>query len=211
MAKLTLQDIVSWFNAGPTITENNRLIEEAIENTISRDGASPNDMEANLDLGGYRIINLAAPVEDSDAARKIDLAEVAQIVELDWDNVTNKPEVITDIEDDFPGTLAALGYVPEAAVVAVSGTSLNASTSNYGQYTRFSNLTATYTFSGTAGLVAGREYHGRYVGSGQLTIVASNGMTINAPSEGSLIIPPSGTFTVKIVSATEADLFGVTV
>ncbi len=199
--KLTLQDVLSWFNSGPTIAANNRAIEAAIENTLSRNGTSPNDMEADLDMGGFRLTNLAPPVEDSDAARKIDLQEVAQVVEIAWDNVTDKPQVITDLE---------AGLIPAAPIVSESGASLAASTSNAGNYTRFSNASATYTFSGAAGFVAGKEYHGRYVGAGTLTISGTNGMTINAPAEGTLVIPPQGTFTVKIVSATEADLIGVT-
>lgn len=100
---------------------------------------------------------------------------------------------------------------PPAPVVAESGANLDATPANAGNYTRFSNVAGTYTFDDAEAFVVGAEYHGRYVGAGTLTITAAGTMTVNAPADGTLVIPPGGTFTVKIVAADEADLFGVTV
>lgn len=58
MAKITLQDITSGYNLATAYNENNDLIEEAIENTLSRDGSTPNQMEAQIDMNSHRIINL---------------------------------------------------------------------------------------------------------------------------------------------------------
>lgn len=80
-----------------------------------------------------------------------------------------------------------------------------------GIYTRFSHSTARYEFSAAESYQIGSEFHGRYVGVGTLTIAGETGFTINAPAGGTLVIPPQGTFTVKIVAADAADLFGVTV
>lgn len=97
-------------------------------------------------------------------------------------------------------------------VVTESGTNLDATASNDGNYTRFTNAGAkTYTFDDAETFTAGDEYHGRNVGAGDLTITEAGTMTINAPAGGTLVIPQGGTFTVKIVAADEADLFGVTV
>lgn len=206
MAKLTLQDVLSWFNSGPTIAANNRAIEAAIENTLSRDGTSPNDMDSDLDMGGHQIKNLAAPTEDGDAVRLGDLLEGVEVIQtIPWSEVEDKPIVVSALE-----SYSTVAEIRRAPVVNVSDENLDASTTNEGNYTRFSNSSATYTFSGTAGLEAGAEYHGRYVGDGTLTITEADGMTVNPPSEGTLVIPIGGTFTVKIVSETEADLFGVT-
>ncbi len=99
-----------------------------------------------------------------------------------------------------------------APVVAESGTSLAASSSNSGNYTRFTNAAAkTYTFDDAEAFIVGAEYHGRNAGAGDLTITEAGAMTINPPAGGTLIIPQGGTFTVKIVASDEADLFGVTV
>lgn len=77
MAKLNaLVDVTSLQNetsAIQTLAENNDKITEAFQNTLSRDGSTPNAMGANLDLGLNRIINLAAPVGANDAVRKTDL------------------------------------------------------------------------------------------------------------------------------------------
>ena len=97
-------------------------------------------------------------------------------------------------------------------VVTESGTNLDATASNDGNYTRFTNSGAkTYTFDDAETFTAGDEYNGRNVGAGDLTITAAGTMTINPPAGGTMVIPQGGTFTVKIVAADEADLFGVTV
>jgi hypothetical protein len=75
MAKLTLSDLSSLSNqtsAISTINANSSLIETALENTLSRDGTSPNAMEANLDMNNNRILNLPAPVADQEPMRKVD-------------------------------------------------------------------------------------------------------------------------------------------
>ncbi len=77
MAKLTLNDITSGYLAIPTVNANSALIEAALENTLSRDGTSPNAMEANLDMNSNRIINLGAPGSSSDAVRLIDLQDAS--------------------------------------------------------------------------------------------------------------------------------------
>src|SRR5690606_14934784 len=97
-----------------------------------------------------------------------------------------------------------------AEIVNVSDENTDATAEAFGQYRRFSHETATYTFDDAEGFEIGAEYHGRYVGEGTLTIVESGGMTINPPAGGSLVIPPQGTFTIKIVAADEADLMGLT-
>lgn len=99
-----------------------------------------------------------------------------------------------------------------SSVVTHSTTSLTATALNSGNYTRFTNAGAkTYTFDDGEGYSIGAEYHGRNVGTADLTITEAGTMTINAPSGGTLVIPQDGTFTVKIVASDEADLIGVTV
>ena len=73
MAKLVLTDIASGYATTTKINSNNASIEAAMENTLSRDGTGPNQMEANLDMNGYKVSNLAAPTAGTDAARLVDL------------------------------------------------------------------------------------------------------------------------------------------
>ena len=52
------------------INENFEALQTAIENTISRDGTTPNFMDANLDLNSYKIINAGTPTDNSDVITK---------------------------------------------------------------------------------------------------------------------------------------------
>ncbi len=85
MAKLTLADVVTFISdvaAKLTISQNNDLVEAALENTLSRDGTSPNAMSANLDMNSFRILNHPNPVADSDVATKGSIAAQVTAAEL---------------------------------------------------------------------------------------------------------------------------------
>jgi len=82
MAKLVLDDIASLqseASAIQTLNANAAAIETALENTLSRDGTSPNQMGTTLDMNDYRIINVAAPVNGSDVARFSDIASALSV------------------------------------------------------------------------------------------------------------------------------------
>lgn len=48
------------------INDNFKAIQDALENTLSRDGTTPNFMDANLDLNSYKIINSGEATDDND-------------------------------------------------------------------------------------------------------------------------------------------------
>lgn len=79
MAKLTLNDIASGYGSSAKINSNNDLIEAAVENTLSLDGTTPNAMQADLDMNGNELLNLAAPTSDNSAARWIDVASAGSL------------------------------------------------------------------------------------------------------------------------------------
>lgn len=56
--------------ATSTINNNFQAIQEAMENTLSRDGSIPNFMDADLDMNSHRIINAGAPENDYDVITK---------------------------------------------------------------------------------------------------------------------------------------------
>lgn len=57
MAKLTLNNITSRYGSVDALNDNFSSIEDAIENTLSRDGTSPNYMESDLDMNSNSILN----------------------------------------------------------------------------------------------------------------------------------------------------------
>jgi hypothetical protein len=82
MAKLVLTDIASLqaeSSAIQSMNANSAAIATALENTLSRDGTTPNTMSAPLDMNSNRITNLAAPVSGSDAARLTDVADAMSV------------------------------------------------------------------------------------------------------------------------------------
>ena len=58
------------------INENSALIEEAIDDAVSRSGKIPNQMTAAFDMNSNRIINLGEPKEDYDAVRYKDVSDL---------------------------------------------------------------------------------------------------------------------------------------
>lgn len=69
MAKINLSPITNLQNevaATTTINNNNTLITQAIENTISRDGTLPNMMNSVLDMNSNKIINLPDAFTDQE-------------------------------------------------------------------------------------------------------------------------------------------------
>ena len=58
--KIILANIASFQNDSTAVAQynaNNALITTAINNTLSRDGTSPNQMGANLDMNSFSILN----------------------------------------------------------------------------------------------------------------------------------------------------------
>lgn len=62
MSKLNLNDVTAGFASASAVNTNNTAIEVAFENTLSRDGSGPNQMNANLDLNGYLLLNQGNPI-----------------------------------------------------------------------------------------------------------------------------------------------------
>jgi len=73
MAKLTLNDLTTLANPASAIAiinANSAAIEAAVENTLSRDGTSPNQMTADHDMNSNSILNLADAIADTDGMNK---------------------------------------------------------------------------------------------------------------------------------------------
>lgn len=75
MSKVVLNDIATLSSVIAAMNSNSTAIEEAFENTLSRDGTSPNQMEADIDMNSNRIVNLLAPASATEPLRLQDLED----------------------------------------------------------------------------------------------------------------------------------------
>lgn len=69
----TLANLENQSSAIETINSNFEAIQDAIDNTLSRDGTAPNDMDADLDMNSHKITNLPAPTTSTEPARHGDI------------------------------------------------------------------------------------------------------------------------------------------
>lgn len=74
MTKITLQSIANLENENTAVAQinsNSGIIQTAFDNTVSRDGTTPNTMTGNVDFsGGGRIINLGKASTQGEPVRK---------------------------------------------------------------------------------------------------------------------------------------------
>lgn len=71
-SKITLGSFSSFQNDNTAVTlanANNAVLTTAMDNTLSRDGTSPNQMGAALDMNSFPILNLPAPVTNASPIR----------------------------------------------------------------------------------------------------------------------------------------------
>lgn len=83
MSKITLTDLADLQNeitAVTAINANNAILETAFDNTLSRNGTSPNTMNAVIDMNSNQIINLPAPSTVNSPARLVDVVSNPTIV-----------------------------------------------------------------------------------------------------------------------------------
>jgi hypothetical protein len=73
MPKLSLSDLAAGFRSSNKLNENFAALRAAFDNTLSRDGSTPNQMLAPLDMNSERVINVGSPINDTDAARILDI------------------------------------------------------------------------------------------------------------------------------------------
>ena len=101
-------------NAVSTVPEVNaelQKIDVALQDTLSRSGASPNQMESTLDMNSNRIINLPVPVNGSDAARLIDVQNGNVPTAIGTDKVvTNVATMVADVTLAVGDVVNTRGY-----------------------------------------------------------------------------------------------------
>ena len=139
MGKFTRSPITSGYRSYQKFNQNLEDIEAAIQDTLSRSGSTPNQMEATLDMNSNRIINLPAPEDVNDAARLQDVLDYAGSGggggggSVPWTSVTGKPTAFTPVTEDVQDIVGAM---------VVAGTNVT---------TSYDDVTGQLTINSTAG------------------------------------------------------------
>lgn len=76
MAKVTIQTIESGYLSAEALNANFQALADALENTLSRDGTLPNQLEADLDLNGNALLNSVASDDPASLATKQDVEDI---------------------------------------------------------------------------------------------------------------------------------------
>lgn len=120
MAKLNLADISDTPGFDVTVNANNALIEAAIENTLSRDGTQPNQLDIELDMNSFRINNLADGIDQQDAVT------IAQLIQA---SIAGPVSIGALIDVDLTGILLGdilqwdgIQFLPVALVLPIQAT-----------------------------------------------------------------------------------------
>lgn len=117
MAKLTLNTIGSRYGSIDALNANFDAIETALENTLSRDGTLPNNMDANFDMDSNRIINMADGINNPDA---VTVRQMNGLIQGAYSgNIVKLREIATATSGQTVFNLASLTYVPNSNNLSV--------------------------------------------------------------------------------------------
>lgn len=84
MAKITLQSILSQFSSIAKLNANFTAITTAFDNTLSRDGTSPNAMGADFDMNSNKILNLPTATTSTEPTRLDQVQTLIANAGFDW-------------------------------------------------------------------------------------------------------------------------------
>ena len=194
MPKVELTDTTSGFGLPTVISTNNQVLEDALNNDVlyrNNPAGEANQMNNNLDMNGFSILN---PGTDSSAGSLItrqDLADIATTVD--------QSPVLEDLAN-------------ADIFVEDQGTDVTPIPSYSYGYIRFTAATPTsfiVPLNSTTNFIEGTEIHIRQAGTGQVTIAPVLGVTVNVPYQGTAILAGQGaTVTIKYIGNDEWDLMG---
>lgn len=120
MSKITLNNVASLIDAttaANTINANSATIQTAMDNTLSRDGTSPNTMQNNFDMNSFQILNLPTPATANSPARLQDVQAGGTITNIPAGGTTGQVLAKTSNTD------YAVNWTSESAEL-VAGTNI---------------------------------------------------------------------------------------
>ena len=179
MAKLTLSSILASFGSIAKLNSNFQAITTAFENTLSRDGTAPNSMNAALDMNSQRIMNLPAPVGQSDAVRYVDIQAGLVSGSFAIPALTgNSGKFLTNDGTVVSWATTNLTSTPTFTTLTVTAaTSLNTFTTT-GNGAVGGALSVTGAFTGTSAALSSNVTVGGSLGVSGATTLVGNGLTV---------------------------------
>ena len=119
------------------INDNFQALQAAIENTVSRDGAVPNYMDADLDLNSYRIINAGDPVNKHDVVTiKYFEEQAGGAIEAAAEAKANAAKATSSAQSALVASNNAIGQVAKAESLLLSAEGQLADTKQYVEQAR---------------------------------------------------------------------------
>ncbi len=125
MTKITLNELGSLTNQSTainSINNNSQIIEEAFDNTLSRDGTEPNHMMADLDMDSNRILNLPEAASELEPVRQKEF-RLAQLGDYELSANLDSIDGVTDLgylAHTAPGVYAVRELIGTANEVTVT-------------------------------------------------------------------------------------------
>lgn len=117
MPKITLPTVESGYLSTEALNQAFTDIAEAFDNTLSRDGTTPNQMQADLDLNGFAIINPGGSESGDSLITRSEMEDF--VTEVSSGIVLQKQEIQTSGSGQTAFTLTTFTYEPGANNLAV--------------------------------------------------------------------------------------------
>lgn len=173
MSKLTLNNVgnlIDATTAATTINDNSAAIVAAMENTLSRDGTSPNQMESDLDMNSNKILNLPKATSDTEPLRKKEFDEFAITGNL-VDSVNGQVGDVVLDADDIDDSTTTHKFTTASDIARLA----NTSGTNTGDQTNITGNAATATLAASATkLQTARNINGvAFDGTADITVADS--------------------------------------
>lgn len=148
MSKITLFNVGSLIDAttaASTINANNAIVQTSFDNTLSRDGSSPNAMNSAIDMNSNQIVNLPNPLTPTSPLRLSDLNSF-----VGGGTVTNIPSGGTagQVLGKTTSTNYQVGWISSVSSVGLSLPSTDFTVTN-SPVTSSGTLTGTWTITPT--------------------------------------------------------------
>ena len=114
------------------INDNFQALQDAIENTLSRDGSTPNFMDADIDLNSYKIINCGEGVDDNDVVTYKQIKDsIGGAVQAAQDAASSATAAASSAQSALVSSANAAAAVRNAETTVEQATTLLNNTQSY--------------------------------------------------------------------------------